>query len=175
MCDLATAMAVGGMVLQVSSFMQEGRAAQAQAQQSAAIATHNAGISRENARDAVDRGHYDQIEQNRENSHFLAQQKVSQVKSGVDVGFGSPLEVALASQAQGSLDALTIRKNSYREALGYTTNARSYEMQADLDRKSGDNEAKSSLLNAGGALVGGAADAYGVYRKQKVGQRKSKK
>ena len=143
----------------VSAFgqIQQGKAAEKQAQFQAQVARNNAIIAERKAQDAIDRGKVAEAERRQETAQLLARQRASAAAGGVLVDTGSILDIISDTAGLGELDALTIRANAQREATGFRDQAAQFQNDASLTEAAGQNRRRASLINAGGTLLEGGA------------------
>jgi len=164
MCDLSIMFGVVSSVVGAFGQIQQGQAANAAAQYQARIAQMNAEMADRRAQDAIERGREEEQKHRRDVSQLIGKQTVAQAANGLDLSFGSPLDLIVDTAVMGELDALTIRKNSYREEQDYRQQAANYRAEGEMQRMAGKNAKKQSLFAAGGTLLGGFGDAYKGYK-----------
>lgn len=178
MCELTTMLMIGSTVMGAVGAVQQGKAAEMQgraAQQAseynAKVADMNAKIAERQARDAVERGQQEEQQQRMRTSQIIGQQRVAMAANGVDVGFGSPLDVLVDTATMGELDALTIRSNTYREERDIRQQGANSTAQAGMYRAEGRNALaegrgarRAGFMDAFGTILGGGAKAYSNYR-----------
>lgn len=130
-----------------------------QAQQGAAAegaAQRDAALGELQGRDALSRGGIEEERYRRQLARLIGTQKAQIGARNVRTS-GTALDL-LADTAQiGEEEALTIRNEAAREAWGYRTGA-------DESRRWGKGARRASNLQAGGTLLTGAADAYGIWK-----------
>jgi hypothetical protein len=117
---------------------QQGLAAISTSQ--AAVADYNAHVSDLQAQDAIERGAQDEARYRLQIKSTIGAQRVGFAGGNVDVGFGSPVDVAADTAHTGELDALTIRNNAARTAWGFSVAAADSRSQAAIDRKAAANQ-----------------------------------
>lgn len=131
-----------------------GQASQGAANEQAAA--RDAAIGDLQARDALARGGMEEERYRRQVARLLGTQKAAIGARNVRTS-GTALDL-LADTAQiGEEDALTIRNDAAREAWGYRAGA-------DESRRWGRGARRAGNIGAGGSLLTGAADAYGVWK-----------
>lgn len=166
---------VAGLGIQAYGAHKAGQSAQknaeaaAQASEStAALQDFNADVAAIQAQDALDRG-------NQEADQFRAQvrgaigtQRVAQAANGVDVAFGSAVDVQADAAYIGKLDEVQLRTNAARAAWGYTVSSLNYREQARIsretaktDRESGADAATAGNIAAVGTIATGAGSLLG--------------
>lgn len=85
---------------------------------------------------------------------LIGKQRASMAAQGIEVGSGSALEVQLETKELGALDALTIRNNAFREAMGYRIQSIDYTKQAAITRASSQGKARNTYLSGGLSAAG---------------------
>jgi hypothetical protein len=90
----------------------------------------------------------------------MAKQQAAQAANGVDVTFGTPLDLMVDTAKQGAIDALTIRTNAYRnyddtrnQAVASRNQAALYDMEAKNSRTAGILGAFGSMASAFGTAL----------------------
>jgi hypothetical protein len=134
----------------VAGAVQQGRAAEANAQFQADQFNANAKATRAEASVAED----DQREKARQ---VIGTQMAAQAGSGVQLN-GSAADLLKQSLFNAESDAQRIRYEGENRARGFSNQATGALFEGSLKKK-------ESKLNAVGALVGGAGKAYGAYSK----------
>lgn len=147
---LSTAASVAGSI-------QQGRAAKQQADYQAAVARNNQIIAQRKADDARERGRLAELQKRRETAQLIGRQRAGAAARGVEVDSGSAVDITADTAAFGELDALTIRSNAEREALGFEAEANQFEAEGQLRRLSGRNQRTGSYFAAGGTLLSGGS------------------
>ena len=147
---LSTAAGVAGSVAQ-------GQAAKQQANYQAAVARNNAIIAERKAADARERGEVEAQQQRLRTQQLIGRQRASAAGRGVQVDEGSALDVTADTAALGELDALTIRSNAEREALGFEAEGRGFQAEGELAQARGRTAQTDALFEAGGTFLSGAS------------------
>ena len=172
MCMDPATMTVISMGMQALSTVQQVQvgnqarsAASARGEYEAAVARNNMILANRMADDAIARGKVEEAQQRRQTRLMIGQQRVRLAGHGVEVDTGTALEITEDTAAFGELDALTIRRNAEREAMGYRTQGLNYQAAGDLAI------ARSRLPNTtlGTILTGGSSLAarYGTFVQQR--------
>lgn len=156
---------------------QEGAQQQKQAEYQAAIQRNNAIIANQNANVALDYAKDARLRGDMEAEQFSGkvrqlegQQKAVLAANGVQVGAGTALDITAETKQIGQLDALTIRSNSEREALGFENQAVNFQAQsqnqaasANLSSFAGANAASAANGRAFSSLLSGAGSVAGKW------------
>ncbi len=123
------------------------------------VSRFNARMGRMQAEDALERGRFVEGQYRKDVAKTIGAQRSSYAAQNVDVDSGTAEHIQTETAEIGELDALRIRNNAAKEAMGYR-------MGAELE--AGRGAAASRMANAQAALTlaTGGSDAYAVYRKQ---------
>lgn len=157
MCvDPVTMLTIGSMAMSAFSTIQQGKAAEAQANYQAQVADNNAKVARMQAEDALQRGQIEEQQHRRKVQQMLSTQRVGIGASGFDLSDTTSQDILGDTAMFGEYDALTIRNNAAREAWGYRNQASNYTAQAGANRAAGDNAMNNAYLSAGTDLLGSA-------------------
>lgn len=168
--SLAIGLAVGGFGLQAYGQHKAGQAAEAAgkaeraaSESEANLADFNANVATMQAKDAIERGGEAESAFRAKVRGLIGTQRAGYGASGVDVGYGSAVDVQADTAKLGELDALTIRTNAQREAWGFQVQAADLRTRAEIARRTGvyqEQAGKMAATNAdiaaAGTLVGGA-------------------
>lgn len=90
---------------------------------------------------------------------LVGQQKAAYGASGVDVNYGTPVEIMAETVLHGEDDAATIRYNAELEAWGLKTEAADYRKQAASYRATGQAALVRGHMGAGTTMLGSASSA----------------
>lgn len=126
----------------------------AQAQQAnyqASIADQNAKIAASQANDAVQNTNLEALRRSRQNAQVAGQQQAAMAANGVDLNFGSAVDVQKDTKMFGAEDLSQIYKQGNENARGFDISGFNYRSQAAASRAA-----------ASGALIGGAFGALGT-------------
>lgn len=163
MCDLVTGLMIAGTAIGAYGQVQAGNAAAAAANYQAQVATMNAGFAEKRAADALTRGKEEEERVRREGGQLMGQQTAQMAAAGLDLGFGSPLDVLIDTSTGIELDALRTRRNAALEAEDFDRQAWNYKADAGMSRAEGKNAKQAGRIGAVGTLLSGGAKA-GQYR-----------
>lgn len=142
--------ALAGVALSAVGTMQQG----AQAKETAAINAQIAGIQ---AEDSLKRGGVEEDRYRRQIAQIAGAQRAEIGKRNVKGNSGTALDLLSDTAMIGEEDALTIRNESAREAWGYR-------FQADESKRYGKSAYRNATAQAGGSLLTGGAQAYGLWK-----------
>lgn len=169
MCDIGLALTIGSTVLGAVGAIQQGQARASSNRYKAQVAEMNATLADRRSKDAVRRGQEEEQRKRREMAHIMGEQEVGMASSGVDIGFGSPLNMLVDTSMAGELDALTIRSNAYRESYDHQIDAISERGGARNYRSAADSASAGGYLDAFGTILGGASRGWEGYQSQQIG------
>ncbi|MCV6545693.1 MAG: hypothetical protein OIF56_00145 [Cohaesibacter sp.] len=167
MCELA--LMIAGTMISAAGQMSQAHAQADAANYNARVAEMNAQIAEKRSKDAFERGQQDEQKKRQDVAQIQARQKAAMAANGVDLGYGSALDLLVDSATMGELDALTIRSNTAREAYNHDVDAVNKRSQSQLFRMEAKAAKTGGYLNAMGTLIGGASGAYKGYRQSRIG------
>ncbi len=160
MCELSTALMIGGGLLSGAGQIASADAQSKAAKYNAEVQRQNAMQAERQARNVLDAGMREEQKQKAMTSQLMAKQQAAQAANGVDVTFGTPLDLMVDTAKQGAIDALTIRTNAYRnyddtrnQAVASRNQAALYDMEARNSRTAG-------ILGAFGSMASAFGTAY---------------
>lgn len=159
MCHPAVviAMMVVSTAVTMMGQQQQADAAKKSAEYTAAVNRNNAQIAEWNAQDAEARGAIAERKQALETTQLMARQRAGLAANGVVIDSGSALDITSDTAAFGRLDALTVRSNAQREALGFRTQGMNYNAEADLASYRGKAAGAAARTQMLGTALGGAS------------------
>lgn len=154
---LGAAVDIAGQRRRAKGYEQEGN-------MEAQLFGRNAEIAEEMGRDAVARGREEELRQQFRIRTLTATQRSAFSGQGVDINVGSPRDVVQSDYRVGQFDALRIRENAAREALGFEHQAEIFRMQGEMARTVGRNKAKSARYESLSTLVNFGGDMFDLYK-----------
>lgn len=164
----ATGAAAGLTGLQTASLIASGVGAGLSAFSSYSQGKYNARVAQNNAlqadwaaEDAIERGRTEEMRHRLKVSQLKGEQRAGTASRGFGVESGSAIDQLADTAEFGEMDALIIRNNYQREAVGYSNQAAGYRAEAKAAKSAGILGAAGSLLS-GGARV---ADTWYQYKK----------
>lgn len=160
MCDPVSALMAVGTAVSVVGGIQQGKAAQAAANQQAQMNQQNAILSDRRAKDALERGALEEERKLREATMLRKEQEASFAASNLDTGYGTPLDVITATDMAARLDADIIRASAEREAEDFELEANNYRNQASLSVAEGRNAKRASQIGAIGTIASGGSGIF---------------
>ncbi|WP_334151657.1 virion core protein, T7 gp14 family [Hyphomicrobium sp.] len=163
------ALMIGSTLIGAAGQVQQAQATAKANRYNAQVQKMNATIADNRAKDAIERGKLEEQRKRQEVARLQGAQTAAMAANGVDLSFGSPLDVLVDTAALGEIDALTIRTNAYREAYEHKVDAANKRAGAQLSSMSADAAKTGGYLSAAGTILGGGANAYGQYQKSTMG------
>lgn len=170
---------IAGMGLQAYGQHKAGQSAEKSAEaaakaseSTAALQDFNADVAAIQAQDTLDRGNQEADQFRTQVRGAIGTQRVAQAASGVDVGFGSAVDVQADAAYIGKLDEQQLRSNATRAAWGYTVSSLNYREQARISRETAvsQREGGAAAATAGNiAAVGTIATGAGSLIGKKYG------
>lgn len=162
MCNvmaLTLASAIVGGVGQMQAASAQAAAANYQAQ----VNLTNATLAENRARDALMRGAEEEQRVRQEGGQLQGRQVAQMAAAGLDLTFGSPLDILTDTAVGIEMDALRTRRNAAVEAEDYDRQAWGYRAQAGLDQAEARNARAAGRIGAVGSILSGA-NSYYRYR-----------
>jgi hypothetical protein len=138
---------------------KQGEAAQRAAESAAALDEYNAAVADLQAKDAIARGDEEASRYAAEVRGVIGEQVAAFAAGGVDVHFGSAVEVQEDARMLGQMDVDTIENNSAREAWGYEVQAFNDRQAADIKRQDGSMYAAAGRSAQTAARIGAVSGA----------------
>lgn len=116
MCSIGLAISGVGAVMSARGAAQQARGQRAAAE-------YNAQVGEMQAQDALARGRHQVARQRGEIQSLKSDQIATMAASGVDIGYGSALDVLAGTDVQAEAERIAILDNAQREAFGHRTGA----------------------------------------------------
>ena len=163
---ISAAAAVVGTGLSAYGMYQNAQAQNAAAQNAAAqaryqsqVATQNATMAEQAAREDRYQGYLNSEAQKRKTAQVISEQRAAEGASGAVVDSGSFMDVTLDTAERGTLDALALQHQGDIQAWKDEIQATNYTNQAALQSASAEaygSQYHDPLMAAGGSLLQGA-------------------
>lgn len=159
------AMTVASTGLSMYGNAKAAKGQQAQYAHASAIAEQNAKAADVAALDAIERGEEEAEGAGREIAALRGRQTNAWASAGVELGYGTPVDVAQDLDVLSAEDMARIRTNAGREAMGYSIQASNYRGEAQGARMGAKTARSSYLTNQASTLVNGASQFAGISAK----------
>lgn len=169
--EIATAASVASGVVSAVGAISSASAQQKQAEYQAAVARNNQTLAENAAKEALQAGQTREANARMASAQLRSRQRAVLASNGVDVNSGSALDTQTDTAALGELDALTIRSNAERDAVGYRNQGANFGGEAALAAARAANATTSGYFSAGGSLLtsaGNVAQKWYQFKKQDV-------
>lgn len=163
MCDPVSITLAAGAILTAGSQVYGGMVANAQGKYEQAVATENRKYTEAAREDAQQRRTVEQMRHWRKVSQALGEQRAQGAGQGLDVNFGSMLDIQDDTSMLGYEDSAILNKKFDNEVKGFDIEAANYTMQGRAARARGKGALIGSALGAAGTILGAAAQV-GQYR-----------
>lgn len=167
----STGLTVLGALKGAQGARMQGKAEAGAARFNAAVASNNAIIARRNADLAAQEGTREVEQKQMETRAKLAAMSAAQGASGVDMNFGSSVDVRSSAAETGQLNAIDIRSNAARKAYGWQQNAADLDAQSGLYKSQAKYTEEAGEINAQTSLLGGlsaAGTGFGEYLEKRT-------
>jgi len=159
MCEPTTLM-IASAVVGVGSTLYAG-AAQANAYEAEAkINAQNAILADRRAKDAIERGQFEEERKKREGTLLRKEQENSFAASNIDFGFGSALDIITSSAMAAQMDASIIRMNAEREAEDFEMQAHNQRNSQSMNKSAASGARIGSIFAAAGTALDGGAGVF---------------
>lgn len=159
MCDAITMM-IASTAMSVVGGIQQGQAAQDSANYNAALMRNQAAYEEVQARDAITRGEQDVRDVYKAGAQAQGSARAGFSANGLDLAFGSPLDLMLSNARNIEQDAMRTSENAKREADGISFGASQTRSKAKLTEMEGANAKKSAMIGSIGTVLSGGAEIY---------------
>lgn len=157
MCDPTSLLMAASTAVGAIGQMQAASAQAQAARMQATINRRNAEFADQRAQDALRRGQEEEQRVRREGAQQRSDQRVQMAAAGLDLGFGSPLDVLVDTTTGIEMDSLRVRRNAALEAEDFDRQSFNFRAQAGLDDSSARNARRGGRLAALGTAIGGAS------------------
>lgn len=152
----AIGLTIASTVLSVAGSVQQAKATKAQTKFQQGVARNNQIIANQKADDARRRGQEEEQRREQLTRSEIGANRARAAARGVVVDEGSNLAISEDIARAGKQDALTIRNNAEREALGFEAQAVEFQSEASLRGLEAEDARRSALFGAGSSLLTGA-------------------
>lgn len=158
-------LAAAGTAVSTMGAIRSGQAQAASARYQGQVADINASYADRAARDALDRGELDALAHAREVAALRGKQTAGMAAQGLELGYGTPLDIAKETSVLAAEDRARIYRNAENEAQSFRINAQSFRNRSAGARAEAGNARTAGLINAGSTFLEGAAKTGGIWAK----------
>lgn len=152
---LAIASAVVGSAGQVMAGIGQGQ----QARYQASIADKNAQIANGQAQDSILNTNLEAQRLRRDQAQTAGQQQAGMAANGIDLNFGSAVDLQKDTAARGAEDAAQLYKAGNERTKGFEINAFNYRSQAAADRAKASGAVMTGIFGGVSSALGAASQA----------------
>jgi hypothetical protein len=163
MCDpvsLAVASTVVATVGSVTSGIGEAQQYRYQAQ----IADQNARLANDQARDSIENTNLEARRRYREIAQTKGAQTAAMAANGLDLNFGSPVDIQKDTAMIGAEDVGQIYKGGNERTRGFDINAFNYRSQASANRAQASGALMKGIFGGVSTALGGASQVAGMKK-----------
>lgn len=154
----------------VYSSIQQGKAAQKQADYQAKVAKQNQELAEQQASAERMAGYEEAQATRRKAASLIGSQRAAAGASGAVVDFGSNLDLQADTAAQGEMDAINAYNKGIDTAYNSQLQAWNYGQQAAGYQAQGQAAKQAGYLNAASSALGGIADMGSTWANYKATQ-----
>jgi hypothetical protein len=154
MCEPTTILTIASAVVSTASSVMSGIGASQQANYAAQVNDQNAKLANEQAKDSIQNTNLEAQRRYRQLAQTQGRQQAAMAANGIDLNFGSPVNVQKDTAAIGAEDVGQIYKAGFQQTHGHDISAWNYGSQAAADRA----KAKGAMLQG---IMGGLSSALG--------------
>lgn len=154
----------------VYSSIQQGKAAQKQADYQAKVAKQNQELAEQQASAERMAGYEEAQATRRKAASLIGSQRAAAGASGAVVDFGSNLDLQADTAAQGEMDAINAYNKGIDTAYNSQLQAWNYGQQAEGYKMQGQAAKQAGYLNAASTALGGIADMGSTWANYKATQ-----
>jgi hypothetical protein len=165
MCDpISIGLTVAAAAVQMGGQFVQGQAQATQASYEAQVAKQNAALSTEQAKDSIDQTKLEAQRRQREGAQLAGQQQAAMAANGVDLNFGSALDVQRDTQMYTNEDVQQIYRGGFEQQRGFLIDAANYRMSEKAAQAKGKAAKVGSYLAMAGTALGAASQINGMRK-----------
>lgn len=165
MCELSTALMIGGGLISGAGQIASANAQSKAARYNAEVQRQNAMLAERQAKNVLEAGAREEQKQKALTQQLMAKQQAAMAANGVDTTFGTPLDLMVDTAKQGAIDALTIKTNTYRNYDDVRNQAVSARNQAALYDMEAKNSRTAGILGAFGSTLSSFGNAWANHER----------
>jgi len=166
MCDPVTLLATATAVKSVGSVVS-GIGQKQVLDYQASVADQNARLAEDQAQDSIQNTNLEAQRRYRDLAQTKGAQTAAMAANGIDLNFGSAVDLQRDTAATGAEDLAQIYKGGNERTRGFEINAFNYRSEAQGDRARGSGALIDGIFNGLGTALGGASQAVKMAQSQK--------
>ena len=157
MCLPAAALMIASTAISAAGSVVSGIGASQQANYSAQVNDQNAKLANEQAKDSLANTNLEAQRRYRQQAQTQGRQQAAMAANGVDLNFGSPVNVQQDSAMIGGEDIGQIYKSGFQQTRGHDIQAWNYASQAAADRARAKGAMLQGVMGGLSSVLGGAS------------------
>lgn len=170
MCGpLAVPLAIAATAMSAGGKLMEGAGQSAQFKYQASIDKTNASLAEGQARDSIANTNLEAQRRYRELSQTKGAQQAAMGANGVDLNFGSSVDVQRDTAMIGNEDVGQLYKAGHERTKGFEINAFNYNSQATANTAKSSSAMQGGIFGALSTALGGASQISGMRKPVPVG------
>jgi hypothetical protein len=170
MCDPVTiGLVVAGTAAQMAGQYVQGQAAYTNAKYQEAAAQANAKLAADQAHESDILTSKQAAQRYRDAAQLEGQQQAAMAANGVDINFGSPVDVLKDSKMVAAEDVGNIYEGGKNRTMGYLYDAYNDRLKASAASDAASSAGLATAFGMIGTALGGASQINKIYAGQKAG------
>ncbi len=157
MCD-PVSLTIASTVVATASSVMSGIGASQQANYSAQVNDQNAKLASQQAKESIDNTKLEAQRRYRQQAQAQGQQQAAMAANGVDLNFGSPVNLQKDTAMMGAEDVGQIYKAGFQQTRGHDISAWNYSSQAAADRAKAKGAMLDGIMGGMKSVLGGATE-----------------
>ena len=166
MCEPATALLIASTAVSSIGAVTAGIGQSQQYRYQAEIADQNARLANDQARDSIENTNLEAQRRYREIAQMKGAQTAAMAANGVDLNFGSPVNIQKDTAMIGAEDIAQIYKGGNERTRGFDINAFNYRSQASANRAQASGALMKGIFDGLSTALGAASKAAGMKNPQ---------
>ena len=162
MCDPVTALVVASTAVSAVGSVTAGIGQAQQYRYQAQIADQNARLANDQARDSIENTNLEARRRYREIDQMKGAQTAAMAANGLDLNFGSPVDIQKDGAMVGAEDVGQIYKGGNERTRGFDINAFNYRSQASANRAQASGALMKGIFDGVSTALGGASQVAGM-------------
>jgi hypothetical protein len=164
MCEPTTALLIASTAISSISAVTAGIGQSQQYRYQAQIADQNARLANDQARDSIDNTNLEAQRRYRALAQTKGAQTAAMAANGVDLNFGSAVDVQKDTAMIGAEDIAQIYKGGNERTRGFDINAFNYKSQAAANRAQASGALMKGIFDGVSTALGGASQVAGMKK-----------
>ena len=162
MCEPTTALLIASTAISSIGVVTAGVGQAQQYRYQAEFADQTARLANQQARDSIENTNLEAQRRYREIGQMKGAQTAAMAANGVDLNFGSPVDIQKDTAMIGAEDIAQIYKGGNERTRGFDINAFNYKSQASANRAQASGALMKGIFDGLSTALGGASKAAGM-------------